>query len=68
MIDPPDAFARQGSPSPGLCERCRHSRRIEARRSVYWLCERSATDPAYPRYPALPVLHCRGHQPVDDGT
>jgi len=32
---------------------------------VFRLCERSATDPAYPRYPALPVLRCPGFEPVD---
>jgi hypothetical protein len=58
--------ARPVSPIPpaGLCETCRHSRRIEARRgAVYRLCERSATDPAYPRYPTLPVMRCPGFEP-----
>ena len=47
--------------APGLCAACRHSRLITtARGSVFRLCERSATDPAYPRYPPLPVLRCPG--------
>jgi hypothetical protein len=54
------------STPPGLCAACRHSRRIQTRTgSVFWLCERAATDPSFPRYPALPVLSCRGFEPVD---
>ena len=26
------------------------------------MCERSKTDPDFPRYPRLPVLSCRGFQ------
>jgi hypothetical protein len=48
----------------GLCATCRHARRIvSARGSVFWLCRRSETDPAFPRYPALPVLACTGYEP-----
>jgi hypothetical protein len=31
---------------------------------VFWLCRRSETDPAFPRYPALPVLACTGYEPA----
>jgi len=49
---------------PGLCEDCAEGRAIEsARGSVFWLCERSRTDPSFPRYPRLPVLACRGFVP-----
>lgn len=49
---------------PGLCGRCRWARLLETRRgSRFWLCGRSASDPRFPRYPALPVLRCRGFQP-----
>jgi hypothetical protein len=27
------------------------------------MCERSKTDPAYPKYPRLPVLECAGFEP-----
>lgn len=48
----------------GLCGRCIHARLIETRRgSRFVLCGRSATDPGFPRYPALPVLACRGFEP-----
>ena len=33
-----------------------------ARGSVFLLCERSRTDPAYPRYPTLPRLRCAGFE------
>jgi hypothetical protein len=52
---------------PGLCARCAHARTVANRRgSVFWLCLRSRRDPSFPRYPLLPVLHCRGFEP-DDG-
>lgn len=48
----------------GLCADCRHMRRIEsARRSTFYRCHRSVTDPSYPKYPRLPVLTCRGYEP-----
>jgi hypothetical protein len=52
-------------PSPGLCERCRHGRTILTdRESRFWLCQRSATDPRFPKYPVLPVLQCIGYEPA----
>ena len=51
--------------SPGLCGRCLHSHRIASKRgSVFWLCERSRTDPRFPRYPRLPVVMCVGYEAV----
>ena len=52
---------------PGLCGECRHSRPVPARgASVFRLCLRSTTDPGYPRYPALPMLSCRGFERADE--
>jgi hypothetical protein len=50
------------SPAAGLCDRCLHQRIVKnTRGSVFSLCERSKTEPdAFPRYPRLPVLECRG--------
>ena len=49
----------------GLCASCRHSRVVTSKRgSAFRLCERSRTDPRYPRYPPLPVLRCDGYEPV----
>jgi hypothetical protein len=52
-------------PGFGLCDSCRHQRLVRTTRgSVFTLCERSRDDPAYPRYPRVPVLACPGHEPA----
>jgi hypothetical protein len=52
------------APSAGLCDTCVHQRLVRnTRGSAFSLCERSKTDPAYPRYPRLPVAECAGHEP-----
>lgn len=45
----------------GLCRSCVHARAVTTPRSHFWLCERSRLDPAYPRYPRLPVRECPGY-------
>ena len=48
----------------GLCAQCRQSKEIQTDRgSVFTQCLRSFSDPAYPKYPRLPVLSCRGFEP-----
>lgn len=50
-------------PVNGLCDSCLHQRLVpNTRGSVFSLCERSKTDPAYPRYPRIPVLSCPGFE------
>jgi len=49
--------------SVGLCARCRHARTVESRTTVFWLCERSLTDPSFEKYPRLPMIECRGFEP-----
>ena len=45
----------------GLCPGCRHHHWIVSGRGSRFLrCEKSFTDPAYPRYPQLPVFGCPG--------
>ena len=52
-------------PDNGLCDSCRHQRLIpNTRGSVFSLCERSRTDPDYPRYPRVPVRRCAGFEPA----
>jgi hypothetical protein len=46
----------------GLCATCRHRRDITGARSTFYLCERSFTDPRFPRYPPLPVHRCEGYE------
>jgi len=46
----------------GLCADCVHARGVEsARGSAFILCELSATDPSFAKYPRLPVLRCSGY-------
>jgi len=53
-------------PPAGLCDSCAHQRIVKnTRGSAFSLCERSRTDPEFPRYPRLPVTSCRGHVPRD---
>lgn len=53
-----------GRAHAGLCASCRHAQLIQsARGSTFYRCGRSDTDPAFLRYPRLPVLACRGFEP-----
>jgi len=48
----------------GLCASCIHAKVIASSRgSAFTLCQRSTTDPQFPRYPALPVRACPGYDP-----
>jgi len=57
----------QRDPSPaGLCATCAHVAVIVSDRgSRFYRCERSKTDPRFPRYPPLPVVRCIGY---DEGA
>ena len=47
----------------GLCATCAWRREVRTGRgSVFTLCERSKLDRAFPKYPRLPVLACRGYE------
>jgi hypothetical protein len=62
--EPLSVRMREGS--IGLCATCLHRREVRnTRGSVFHLCERSREDPAYPRYPPLPVLSCPGYERED---
>jgi hypothetical protein len=58
-------LARLATP-PGLCASCVHLRLLASPRSVFVRCGLAATDPAFPRYPALPVLRCAGYRPLPE--
>lgn len=47
----------------GLCRHCAHAREVGTSRSVFWLCQRAATDARFERYPRLPVISCPGFEP-----
>ncbi len=51
-------------PTPaGLCATCEYLRLLASPRSVFVRCGLAETDPAFPRYPALPVRACTGYEP-----
>ncbi|MFP6580350.1 MAG: hypothetical protein VCC02_11200 [Myxococcota bacterium] len=63
-----DVRGAQASPrrGVGLCAGCRFaSVKESARGSAFWRCERADADPAFPRYPSLPVTHCAGFASKD---
>jgi hypothetical protein len=35
------------------------------RGSTFYMCQLSATDARFPKYPRLPVLQCLGYEPPD---
>jgi hypothetical protein len=50
----------------GLCGTCGWMRVVDSSRGqAFYLCRRSLDDPAYPRYPVIPVVVCPGYAPVD---
>jgi hypothetical protein len=53
--------------SIGLCASCAHSAVITSSRgSVFYMCRLSLTDPAFPKYPRLPVVACAGYTRRDE--
>jgi hypothetical protein len=64
-----DRSATRIPATAGLCAGCRHAHLIETGRgSTFVLCERSRTDPRFPRYPRLPVVRCPGFEAIQDPT
>lgn len=61
-----EALARLGGPA-GLCATCRHAGILASRASTFLRCGMAGVDPAFPRYPRLPVLACRGYERVPEG-
>jgi hypothetical protein len=50
-------------PPAGLCDSCVHQRLVRTGRgSEFSLCERSKSEPEYPKYPRVPVRECAGHE------
>jgi hypothetical protein len=52
----------------GLCASCAHHREVLSGRGPrYHLCELSKVDPAFERYPRLPVVRCGGYVVFREG-
>lgn len=52
-----------GPDAIGLCRTCRHARQVPTPRTTYWLCQLSAVDGRFDKYPRLPVVKCEGYVP-----
>jgi iron complex transport system substrate-binding protein len=57
---------REDGRTVGLCVSCSFGRRIRGARTSFVMCERSQTDPSFPRYPRLPVRTCAGYKLQSD--
>jgi len=56
------------APPEGLCESCRHCKRVaSARGSEFRLCRLSEGDARFVKYPRLPVLTCGGYERAPEG-
>ena len=52
-----------------LCETCGWVRVVTTPRgSRFWMCKRSQSDPAFPKYPSQRVAGCGGYEPADAGA
>ncbi len=52
--------------SAGLCAVCANVQIVESPRGpVYFLCGLSKINPAFAKYPQLPVLRCLGYRPQE---
>jgi hypothetical protein len=55
------------SVNPGLCETCAHVQIVRSSKgSSFVLCRLSEVNPAFRRYPALPVTACPGFSPTTE--
>jgi GNAT superfamily N-acetyltransferase len=66
MSDAPADRERQpGDRVAGLCATCVHLRIVVSSRGArFYMCGRAADDPAYRRYPPIPVRACAGFEPL----
>jgi hypothetical protein len=47
----------------GLCDTCRHQRLVRTGRgSLFTMCLKAREDPAFPKYPRVPVQACAGYE------
>ncbi len=55
------------APAFGLCDSCRYQRLVRSGRgSVFTMCLKSREDPAFPKYPRVPVTACSGYERRDE--
>ena len=64
-----EPHAAAATPRAGLCASCRFADVItSSKSSTFYKCRLSDTDPAFRKYPILPVLTCGGYQPTKDAA
>jgi hypothetical protein len=65
----PKAYICLMAPLPfpqSRCAHCLHLRTTENKRgSVFMLCDRNRTEPAFPKYPPQPVHACSGFESAE---
>ena len=67
MPEPPVPPTPPHGIGAGLCDTCAYQQIVRnTRGSSFSLCRRSRDEPAYPRYPRVPVLACPGHSPAGE--
>ena len=49
-----------------LCLNCRLKRDVHTGRSSFLLCQLSASNLSFPKYPRQPVLQCAGYQAMSE--
>ena len=53
----------------GLCESCAHVQIVRSsKRSSFVLCRLSEVNPAFRRYPTLPVIACAGYSSATEAA
>jgi hypothetical protein len=73
MNDQPEGRQAQEPREPheaGLCGTCAHMQAVVSSRGArFYRCGLSFSDPAFPRYPPIPVVSCAGfvRVPVESG-
>lgn len=61
-VPPPTRSAFLFGTNPGLCGSCRNCRIVtNDRDSQFYLCLHAKVDPAFRKYPHLPVLQCAAY-------
>jgi hypothetical protein len=63
LFDACKRILKSDSQNVGLCGTCEHMKMVTSDRgSVFYRCLLSEKDPAFAKYPRLPVLRCSGWQ------
>ena len=60
---PNGGFTDQRDPAVGCCSICNHASTVVGAKGItFWRCSQSDSDPAFRRYPTLPVEDCAGFE------